>query len=102
MNCSLEQVNRAIERMSKLDTSPGLLVGRHENPPVTADVIVESDEQGGYAVRLADAHQLNLRVNNFYEKMARHRGLDDQTRQFSKTSLGPVVYGCHPAAARHF
>ena len=27
MNCTVEQVNQAIERMSKLDTSPGLLVG---------------------------------------------------------------------------
>lgn len=87
MNCTVEQVNRAIERMSKLDTSPGLLVGRNENHPVTADVTVESDEHGGYFVRLKDAQQLNLRVNNFYEKMARNRGVDDQTRQFLQKNI---------------
>ena len=87
MNCTVEQVNRTIERMSKLDTSPGLLVGRNENHPVTSDVIVESDEHGGYFVRLADTQQLNLRVNNFYEKMVRNRGVDEQTRQFLQKNI---------------
>lgn len=87
MNATLEQVNQAIERMSKLDTTPGLLVGRNENHPVTADVIVESDEHDGYIIRLADTQQLNLRVNNFYEKMARNRGVDDQTRQFLQKNI---------------
>ncbi len=87
MNCSLEQVNQAIERMSKLDTSPGLLVGRDENHPVTADVIVEPDDHDGYIVQLADTQQLNLRVNNFYEKMARNRAVDDQTRQFLQKNI---------------
>lgn len=87
MNCTLEQVNHAIERMSKLDTSPGLLIGRNENHPVTADVIVESDDHDGYTVRLADTQQLNLRVNNFYEKMARNRAVDEQTRQFLQKNI---------------
>lgn len=87
MNCTLEQVNHAIERMSKLDTSPGLLIGRNENHPVTADVIVESDDHDGYIVRLADTQQLNLRVNNFYEKMARNRAVDEQTRQFLQKNI---------------
>ncbi len=87
MNCSMDQINRAVERMSKLDTSPGLLVGRDENHPITADVIVEADEDDGYIVRLKDTQQLNLRVNSFYEKMSRNRGVDDQTRQFLQKNI---------------
>ena len=87
MECSQEQINRAVERMSKLDTSPGLLVGRDENHPITADVLVEADEDGGYLVRLKETQQLNLRVNGFYEKMARNRGVDDQTRQFLQKNI---------------
>ncbi len=87
MDCSVERVNLAIERMSKLDTSPGLLVGRNENHPVMADVIIEQDEAEGYTVRLRDTQQLNLRVNNFYEKMARNRGVDEQTRQFLQKNI---------------
>jgi len=87
MDCSLEQVNRAIERMSKLDTSPGLRVGHHENHPITADVIVELDEEDGYMVSLIDARLPNLRVNDFYQKMTRNRDVDDQTRQFLQKNI---------------
>lgn len=87
LNCSLEQVNRAIMRMSKLDMSPGLLVGRNENHPITADVIVEPNEDDGYTVSLTDARLPNLRVNNFYQKMVRNRKVDDQTRQFLQKNI---------------
>ena len=87
MNCSLEQVNRAIERMSKLDTSPGLRVGHHENHPITADVIVEPDETDGYRVSLVDTRLPNLRVNDFYQKMVCNRDVDDQTRQFLQKNI---------------
>ena len=87
MGCSLEQVNRAIERMSKLDTSPGLLVGHYENHPITADVIVEPNEEDGYTVSLIDTRLPNLRVNDFYQKMTRNRDIDDKTRQFLQKNI---------------
>jgi len=75
MNCSIEAINRAIERMSKLDTSPGLQIGRHQNHPITPDVIVESsDTAGRYSVRLADSDLPHLRVNDYYAKMACRSG----------------------------
>ncbi|MEN8126717.1 MAG: RNA polymerase factor sigma-54 [Planctomycetota bacterium] len=87
INCSLEQVNHAIERMSKLDTSPGLQIGRYDNHPITADVIVESDEDNGYIVSLTDTRLPNLQVNQFYQTMARNRKIDDQTRQFLQKNI---------------
>ncbi|MBL7153358.1 MAG: hypothetical protein ISS79_06550, partial [Phycisphaerae bacterium] len=70
MHCSIETVNRAVERMSKLDTSPGLQIGRDRNHPVTADVIVEESEKPGeYNVRLADSNLPALRVSDYYTKM---------------------------------
>lgn len=87
MDSTVERVGRAIERMSKLDTSPGLSVGRSENHPITADIIVEADEQGGYQVRLADTRLPNLRVNMFYQKMSRDRKIDDDTRQFLQKNI---------------
>ncbi|MBN1815834.1 MAG: RNA polymerase factor sigma-54 [Sedimentisphaerales bacterium] len=88
MNGSLDQVNYAISRMSKLDTSPGLQVGRQDNHPITADVIVEPNEEGaGYAVSLADTHVPNLRVNKFYSRMARDREVDDKTRDFLQQNI---------------
>lgn len=87
MRCSLEQVNRAIERMSKLDTSPGLQVGRYDNHPITADVTVQPDDHDGYRVSLTDMRLPNLQVNDFYQKMSQNRKIDDQTRQFLQKNI---------------
>ncbi|MHC5059594.1 MAG: RNA polymerase factor sigma-54 [Planctomycetota bacterium] len=87
MKCSVEQLNEAIAHMSKLDTSPGLQVGKNDNHPITADVIVESDEQGGYSVSLRDTHIPNLRVNDFYMKMSKNRKIDTKTRDFLQQNI---------------
>ena len=36
MKCNIEEINDAIEHMSKLDTSPGLQIGREQNHPISA------------------------------------------------------------------
>jgi RNA polymerase sigma-54 factor len=87
MNTTVEHIGRAIERMSKFDSSPGLVVGRNENHPITADVVIESDEQGGYQVYLAETRMPSLRVNQFYRKMAKDRAVDETTRQFLQKNI---------------
>ncbi len=88
MNCSIEAINHAIERMSKLDTSPGLQIGRERNHPISPDVIVEStDEAGKYSVRLADSGLPYLRVNDYYAKMAKDNRVGEKTRQFLQNNL---------------
>ena len=88
MNCSIEAINRAIERLSKLDTSPGLQIGRERNHPISPDVIVESsDEEGQYSVRLADSGLPYLRVNDYYAKMAKDDRVGEKTRQFLQNNL---------------
>ncbi len=88
MNCSIDRINEAVSKLSKLDTSPGLLVGRDENHPITADVIVEFDsDSGDYTVSLADTSIPNLRVNNFYSRMAKNRSIDDKTRDFLSKNI---------------
>ena len=88
MNCGIEAINRAIERMSKLDTSPGLQIGRDRNYPITADVIVEtSDGSADYSVRLADSHLPALRVNNYYAKMARDTAVSEKTKKFLQNNI---------------
>ena len=90
MSCSIETINRAIERMSKLDTSPGLQVGQDRNHPITADVIVESSGDGdsaGYSVRLADTNLPSLRVNSLYTKMAKDSKATEKTRKFLKNNI---------------
>ncbi|MHC4743651.1 MAG: RNA polymerase factor sigma-54 [Planctomycetota bacterium] len=88
MHCNIETVNRAVERMSKLDTSPGLQIGEHRNHPVTADVIVEeSDTPGEYTVRMADSGLPGLRVSNYYSRMARDESVGRNTKKFLQNNI---------------
>jgi len=88
MSCSIEDINRAIERLSKFDTSPGLQVGRNENHPITADVIVEfSEEMGDYIIRIADDSVPRLRLNDYYVKMARGEKTGEKAKQFLQNNI---------------
>jgi len=88
MNCSIESINRAVERLSKLDTSPGLQVGEDWNGPIKADVIVELSEEGeGYKVRLADSDLPRLRINNYYAKMSKNALTNEQTKKFLQKNI---------------
>jgi len=88
MECSVQQINDAITHMSKLDTSPGLQVGRNDNHPITADIFIEPDQsQMGYSVSLTDTRTPSLRVNNFYAGMAKDKNIDRKTRDFLQQNI---------------
>jgi len=88
MNCSIDAINRAIVRLSKLDTSPGMQIGRDQNHPITPDVIVELlDNTGQYSVRLADFDLPRLRVNDYYVKMAKNINTAEKTKKFLQNNL---------------
>ncbi len=88
MNCSVEEINRAIERIAKLDTSPGLQIGIDRNNPITADVIVQyMEDSDEYSVRLANTDLPTLRVNNYYVKMAKNAKVNEKTRQFLQNNI---------------
>jgi RNA polymerase sigma-54 factor len=88
MNCSIEEINRAVKRMSKLDTSPGLQVGPYRNHPVTADVIVESsDDSSDFSVQLADSNLPRLRLNDYYVKMSKDTKAGDKTKKFLQDNI---------------
>lgn len=88
MKCSMDELNNAIMHLSKLDMSPGLQVGRVENHPITADITIESKEDGsGYDISLTDTHIPNLRVNNFYTVMSKDRKIDTKTREFLQQNI---------------
>jgi RNA polymerase sigma-54 factor len=88
MNCGVEEINRAIERMSKLDTSPGLQIGIDRNNPITADVIVQSlDDSNDYSVRLADSSLPALKVSSYYAKMAKDAKVNEKTKQFLQNNI---------------
>ncbi len=88
MDCSMERLNQALRRLSKLDISPGLQVGRNDSIPITPDVIVESrDSPGDFSVRLADNSLPSLRLNPFYARMADDNQTSENTRKFLQNNI---------------
>ncbi len=83
MDCSIKRLNAAIDRLRKLDISPGLQVGRNESIPITPDVIVEpKDNSEEFSVRLADTSLPGLRLSPYYTRMAEDRHISDNTKKF--------------------
>ena len=88
MDCDMERLNRAIQRLSKLDISPGLQVGRNDSIPITPDVIVESrDGSDDFSVRLADNSLPSLRLNPFYTRMVDDNHTSENTRKFLQNNI---------------
>ncbi len=87
MECPLERINEALARMSRMDTSPGLQIGRTNNHPITADILVEPGGDGSWKVTLTDTRLPSLRVNRFYLQMARDKSLDGKTRDFLQQNI---------------
>ena len=88
MDCTVEQINHAIARISKFDTSPGLQFGQVVNHVISADVIVErADNELGYSVRLAKTNLPNLRISDYYSKMAMDKTVPVQTKKFLQNNI---------------
>ncbi len=88
MNCKIEQISQAIQRMSKLDTSPGLQIGQAVNHPVTADIVVESSgNSNGFTVRLADSQSMGLKINDQYQTMSKDAKQNQKTRKFLQDNI---------------
>jgi len=88
MNCSIEKIKLAVRRLSKLDTSPGLQIGRTRNHAIKADVIVELDEQSNeYIVSLADYNLPTLKINSYYAQMTKDPKTTDKTKKYIQTNI---------------
>jgi len=88
MECTTERLNRAIRRLSKLDISPGLQIGRNESIPITPDVIVETrDGSSDLSVRLADNSLPSLRLSPYYTRMADDNRVGENTRKFLQNNI---------------
>jgi len=88
MNCNVDRINQAIKRLSKLDTSPGLQIGRDDNHPITPDVIVEAfNNLDEYSVRLTDFSVPNLKISSYYTTLAKDTTVSEKTRKFLQENI---------------
>ena len=80
---SMERIHTAMGLMRKLRISPGRDLVQVEVRPIIPDVIVEFDDHSGeYVAALSDGLLPTLRIAKRYEKMAKDRNVDKETREF--------------------
>ena len=83
MECSIDRLKLAIAHLSKLDTSPGLQVGRSDNIAITPDVIVDSPNgEDEFSVRLTENELPSLRLSPYYTRMAQDTQVSESARKF--------------------
>ncbi|MCF7973949.1 MAG: RNA polymerase factor sigma-54 [Phycisphaerae bacterium] len=87
MQCSMEEVNHAIEGLRKLDTSPGLQISQTPSFPITPDVLVSATDEGEYRVQLVDHNLPSLRLNSQYAAMAKDSTISETTKKFLRTNM---------------
>ncbi len=86
---SMDEIKAALMLMRKLSLSPARRLVDDSPRPIVPDAIVEYDpDQDRYVAFLNDSRIPNLRVNQEYAHMSKDRGVDKQSREFLKTSLG--------------
>jgi len=87
MQCTMDQVNHAIESLRKFDTSPGLQISQNPSLPITPDVLVSARDDGEYVVHLVDHNLPSLRLNNHYSAMTKDSTVSEATKKFLRTNI---------------
>jgi RNA polymerase sigma-54 factor len=87
LGISIERVAEAAEAIGRLTLNPGGAFDATANPQVTPDVVIEKNENGGFAARLTGDGLPQLRINDYYKDLLGHEGLDGQARQFLRDHL---------------
>ncbi len=73
----IDELKRAVRRLSRLHPHPGKQIGVDEAPPVTPDAIIYLDEDTGkYEIQMTNDPAPNLYISGTYRKMLKQRALD--------------------------
>jgi RNA polymerase sigma-54 factor len=85
--CSMDQVRSAMTLIAHLDPVPGRQIGGDSVPMITPDVIVTLDRHSRPIIRLTDSNLPALAINAEYNRQARSRNTDKDTKNFLKRNI---------------
>ncbi len=86
MNCSIEQLKEAVEKIARLNPIPGALFAEEAAPHVMPDLRVELVE-GEFRVVLEEEALPPLRICGYYARRLQQEDLDEKTREYLKEKL---------------
>ncbi|MGA2583925.1 MAG: RNA polymerase factor sigma-54 [Tepidisphaeraceae bacterium] len=84
----IEEIQRAVKRLARLNPYPGKQIGPSDAPPVTPDAIIYLDEETGkYEIEMRNDPAPNLYISGMYRKMLKDRSQDKKTREFLSNNV---------------
>ncbi|MCH8473921.1 MAG: RNA polymerase factor sigma-54 [Opitutales bacterium] len=86
LQCSVDDVQETLEKISECDPAPGRRFSDDENRTVTADVIVEYEE-GEFTVTLNNDFIPRLRISPTYKEMLARGRLKGKEREFIREKI---------------
>ncbi len=87
LDCSLEEVNEAVEFIRTLNPKPGSVFGEGENTRyIIPDVVVEKVEDE-YVIMGNDSNIPQLTISPFYQKMLKSDAQDEKLTTFVKNKI---------------
>jgi RNA polymerase sigma-54 factor len=97
---SIDTIQKIREELHKLNPKPGASFMETFVPLVTPDIIVERSEQsgsdsnqeGGYVVRLVDDYIPNLRISEYYRRRLMDPKATEEEKEFIKRKVGSAQW----------
>jgi RNA polymerase sigma-54 factor len=84
----IDEIQRAVKRLSRLNPYPGKQIGGSDAPPITPDAIIYYDEdQDTYEIEMTNDPAPNLYISGMYRKMIKDRSQDKKTREFLSNNV---------------
>jgi len=86
MNCSIERLTVAAEKIGQLNPIPGSLFGESTVPHIIPDLRVENVD-GEYKIVLEESSLPSVHVSNYYVRKLRQPNLDEKSKEYLKGKL---------------
>ena len=83
----IDEIKAAIENLSHLNPRPGSLIGQRTVPVITPEVMVDIADDGGVVVSMSDGNSPRLYISKAYNRMARDRSTDRETKKFIQKNI---------------
>lgn len=87
LHVSLQEVQKAIDKIASLDPAPGRRFSADTNRTVLADVCVEQDSTGEWTVSLNRDYIPSLRLNPVYKNLLSKEALSASEQDYLKSKL---------------
>jgi RNA polymerase sigma-54 factor len=84
----IEEIQKAVKRLARLNPFPGKQVGGDDAPPITPDAVIYYDEDTDkYEIEMTNDPAPNLYISGMYRKMLKDRSQDKKTREFLSNNV---------------